>query len=112
MQVILSATAQDSLNVQVSRFGALGLLDDVLGISDIYAAGKTNLGLDYLARNSVRRGVMVGDTTHDYEVAQAMGLDCVLVAHGHQSRARLAQCGVPVFEDLTKVAEYIDCGRR
>ena len=111
-QIILSATAQDSLTEQVSRFGVRPLLDDVLGISDIYAAGKAHLGLDYLARVSVTRGIMVGDTAHDFEVAQAMGLDCALVAHGHQSRARLVLCGVPVFDDLTEVAKYIKGSRR
>jgi phosphoglycolate phosphatase len=43
---------------------------------------------------------MVGDTLHDVEVAEALGISCVLIAQGHQSRERLDQAGVPVFADL------------
>ena len=32
---------------------------------------------------------MIGDTDHDHEVGVAMGVDVLLVAHGHQSEARL-----------------------
>lgn len=43
---------------------------------------------------------MVGDTTHDVEVARAMGIDAVTIARGHSARAalekrarRIRQCG-------------------
>ena len=44
--------------------------------------------------------VLIGDTLHDAEVAEAIGVDCVLVAHGHQSKQRLKQGGVPVVDSL------------
>jgi len=40
---------------------------------------------------------------HDYEVAQAMGTDCVLVAGGHHSRRRLEATGAPVVDRLDQI---------
>ena len=34
--------------------------------------------------------VLIGDTDHDIEVAEAMGVDVIILADGHQSYSRLA----------------------
>ena len=47
--------------------------------------------------------LLIGDTTHDYEVACQLGADCVLLPAGHQSKQRLVSCGAKVrdsFKDL------------
>ncbi len=46
---------------------------------------------------------MVGDTDHDFEVAAALGIRCVLFAGGHQPREKLAATGAPVIEDLRQL---------
>ncbi len=33
--------------------------------------------------------LLIGDTIHDFEIAEAIGIDYVLVAGGHNSRERL-----------------------
>ena len=35
--------------------------------------------------------LFIGDTDHDYYVAEAIGADCILVAEGHQSVQKLKQ---------------------
>lgn len=47
--------------------------------------------------------LFIGDSRHDYEVAEAMGVDCILLCGGHQSRARLERCGVPVVDGLLEL---------
>jgi phosphoglycolate phosphatase len=42
----------------------------------------------------------VGDTVHDYEVAEAVGAVCMLYSGGHETKKRLAKCGCPVFDDM------------
>jgi len=106
-QVILSASSQENLFAQLAPFDIHGLFDEILGISDIFAKGKVEIGLDYIARNPVQNGLFIGDTLHDFEVAEAMGIDCVLVAQGHHSRERLQVCGVPVLADLAEVWDYL-----
>ncbi len=51
--------------------------------------------------------MFIGDTVHDFEVAQAMGVQCVLVANGHNSRSRLEATGVPVFDSLAEVRSVL-----
>ena len=106
-QIILSASAQSNLEMQLKPFGIRRYFDEILGISDIFAKSKLKIGMDYLSRNSVRRGILVGDTTHDFEVSQSMGIECVLIAHGHQSREKLVQCNVPVFDNLEEILSYL-----
>ena len=33
--------------------------------------------------------IMIGDTDHDLEVAEALGIELILVDHGHQCATRL-----------------------
>lgn len=106
-QVILSASQVDNLNTQLSRFDIAWYFDDVLGISDIYAKSKVEAGQAYIRREKPGRVLMVGDTTHDHEVALALGADCLLVAKGHQSAEALAGCGVPVLGDAAQVLEHL-----
>ena len=51
---------------------------------------------------------MVGDTLHDFDTADAMGIPCVLIAAGHNSKKRLLACGVPVFDSIEEFAGSFD----
>jgi phosphoglycolate phosphatase len=106
-QIILSASEQENLLSQLRPFDIQHYFDEILGISDIYAKSKIEIGLDYLSRNCVVNGVIIGDTMHDYEVSKAMGIDCLLVAHGHQSKETLSSCGVKVFNNLHEVLNFL-----
>lgn len=53
---------------------------------------------------------VVGDMTHDYDMARALGADCILVAAGHQSRPVLERCGVPVLESLWELPALLHSG--
>ncbi len=106
-QVILSASDQAHLDQQISAFRLAGYFKDVLGMPDIYAKGKIDIGKKYIAKAEIGRAVMIGDTTHDFEVSQALGIDCLLVAQGHQSGEILSSCGVPVLYSLEEVIERI-----
>jgi len=54
-----------------------------------------------------KKALLIGDTLHDYEVAQALKVDCLLIAKGHQSEAILRTSAVPVLEDITGVLRYL-----
>jgi len=49
--------------------------------------------------------LLIGDTTHDFDVATEIGADCILVASGHQNHKNLQQCGVPVFDSIKELLE-------
>ena len=108
-QAVLSAYEQKALIEATDYFGLTSCFNDIVGLNDIYANGKVENGRKYIQRleTDPSEVLFIGDTLHDFEVAEAMGVNCVLVACGHNSRLRLEACGVPVFDSLTAVRTYI-----
>lgn len=107
-QVILSASEQNNLLAQVGEFEISHYFDEILGIHDVYATSKVQEGMQFIARSHAKDVLLVGDTQHDLEVAEALGADCVLVANGHQSKEALLECGVPVIGDLSQLMDYLN----
>jgi phosphoglycolate phosphatase len=106
-QVILSASEINNLNAQISEFDIRKYFDEILGISDIYAGSKTEIGLDFIKQNKVKNALLIGDTVHDFDTAKALGVDCALIANGHHSREKLLTLGVPVLEKIENVLELL-----
>ena len=108
-QVILSASPVTTLTRQVEERGVTPYFDRLLGLGDIYAKSKVEVGLAYLqeAGFDPAKAVMIGDSVHDFEVAQALGVDCVLQSSGHQPPETLRRTGAPVVAGLREAAELI-----
>ena len=58
---------------------------------------------DVYKRQDPARIMMVGDSEHDFEVARALGVRCVLFSGGHQPREVLAATGAPVIDALAQL---------
>lgn len=101
-QSILSAYTQHTLEEMVEHFGLTKYFEHLVGLDNIYAAGKIHLGKDLMKRLGNGKGetLMIGDTLHDYEVASEIGADCVLITNGHQSRKKLESSGTIVLDSL------------
>jgi phosphoglycolate phosphatase len=108
-QVILSAHEQRTLAELVGLLGLSAYFSQLIGLDNIYAASKAANGRAHMASlpHAPHEVLLVGDTTHDYEVACEIGADCVLLEGGHQSRARLEACGVPVLGSHAEVLELL-----
>lgn len=93
MQSVLSASEQNILNHQMKHFALEHLFDHVTGIADKAAGSKIGRGHELMERAGIppAETLMIGDTDHDVEVAQALGIDLVLVEHGHQHISRLRE---------------------
>ena len=55
--------------------------------------------------------LMIGDTYHDYEVAEALGLKPVLYTNGHNSRKVLERTNAPSvdsFDEFYDLVKKID----
>ena len=81
----------------LERFEVFGeYFEGVCGSNNIYAVyGKVARGMEMLRMFPIvpEETVMVGDTLHDAEVAEALGFDFRLYAGGHNSAERLAEKG-------------------
>lgn len=94
-QYILSALQEDLLLGMLERFGIREYFEGVCGSNNIYADGKVARGEEMLRTFPIipSETVMVGDTLHDAEVAEALGFEVRLYAGGHNSAERLAEKG-------------------
>ncbi len=101
-QSLLSAYKQDKLSDMVEKFNLSKYLTHIVGLDNIYAAGKLHLGkrLMEILGNGHGETLMIGDTVHDYEVAREIGSDCILIASGHQNYDILAKTGAEVHNTL------------
>ncbi len=108
-QCVLSAAAQESLLRWISHFRVGHFFHDVIGLDNIYAAGKLQIGKELVARAKLvpSRTVLIGDTSHDAEVAAGLGCHCVLLAHGHESAERLQQTGFPVVRGPQELLSWV-----
>lgn len=85
-QVLISATVLHVLEQQMAPHAIAGHFDQVLGITDAYAPSKADVVAGWLrsSGHEPRRVLMVGDTNHDEEIAEELGLGFVRFAQGHQ----------------------------
>lgn len=104
-QSILSASKQDYLLDAVGGYGLDAIFLEINGLNNHYASSKVDIGRDFVARNKLDPStiLLIGDTTHDADVAAAIGADCCLISNGHQSHKRLAACGAPIVCSLSEL---------
>lgn len=102
---ILSAYERVLLNSTLSGLGLSGRFRKLCGGDDIHAGSKEDRARVHLHDLGVdtQDTLYVGDTTHDLEAARAMGVDCLLVAHGHQHRSKLEGHGARVVDGFAEL---------
>lgn len=108
-QLILSMTENKWLFSQVAFHGIDHLFSDILGTGDIYAKSKVAIAQKWMAENGAegKDVLFVGDTTHDFEVSEKIGCDCVLIARGHNPKASLIKTGATVLDSIEELREYL-----
>ncbi|TVQ20410.1 MAG: HAD family hydrolase [Spirochaetaceae bacterium] len=99
-QSVLSASRQESLIDALAHYELTGYFGSIAGLADHFAVSKIDAGHRLLARSRPQHPVLVGDTVHDFEVADALGVDCILVGCGHHPMNRLRATGARVYESL------------
>lgn len=99
-QSVLSATDQNSLNFALENFNLKSYFKYIYGLNNFYAASKVELGKDLIEKNKLptSSSIIIGDTDHDLEVGQKLGIDVVLIANGHQNYPYLSGLHDLVFE--------------
>ncbi len=109
-QYLLSAYKQDNLEEILKHFGIKKFFKIIKGLDNIYAGGKKELGI--LLRKEIiypmDQVILIGDSLHDYEVAEAMNVHSILISNGHQSADKLRSNGSVVIDELSKLPEIIE----
>lgn len=100
--VLLSASEENNLKKQLKHFKIDHLFDAILGTSNVYATSKVEVGLNFIKDNHIhpKECFMIGDTLHDAEVAEELGVNIILYTKGHQHPSRLS--------DYTNINHFIE----
>lgn len=102
-QYVLSARQQSQLEKGITHYGLQKHIKRSIGLSNHYAAGKTGNARRFMKTHRINplETLFVGDTFHDYEVANAIGADCILIPNGHHSYEKLQQTGAKILSDIS-----------
>ena len=105
-QSVLSALPHEFLKSDIAHFELGTLLPNFLGMQ-LHEGGHSKIenGKRWiLERNHNPKEVeIIGDTIHDSEVAEELGCECILIAHGHQDEVQLKRTKRKIlssFKDL------------
>ena len=101
--VVLSASSLKALKIQLDELGIADYFDEVLGLGDIYAGSKEDIAVNWAKDKDKDECIMLGDTLHDLDVANAMGIRCILIARGHQAKDLLLEKTDNVVDDIREV---------
>lgn len=109
-QSVISVCEKERLYHQISLFDINHYFDDVIGTDDNYAVSKADIAKKWFADRSIKpdKAVFIGDTVHDYEVARAVGCDCILIADGHQSREVLSRTDAVIINSLSEIKKIFN----
>ena len=93
-QSIVSALRQDLLEADMARNGVTKYFERICGSDNLDGASKLNRARVLLRTLSETvpsdtHFVLIGDALHDKEVADALGIDCILCAQGSHAAWRL-----------------------
>jgi phosphoglycolate phosphatase len=109
-QSLVSAAKQQMLNKLMEHHKIGKYFVKVSGLSDHYANSKLEVGRTWIKELGMPASqiLFIGDTLHDVEVANEIGANCALVAHGHAPYERLSSSGEMVFHNLYEFKEWFE----
>jgi phosphoglycolate phosphatase len=105
-QSVLSASEQNQLLKATNHFDIDTYFNKLSGLNHTYASGKLELGIEHIKDLGLNpaKTLLIGDTTHDYEVGIQLGCDVLLVTFGHQSKSRFNSCNCGVIDSFQDIS--------
>lgn len=104
-QFALSAMKQTMLELTLKQQNIYDFFEGIAGLNNHYAVSKIERGKQLISEFGIdtSRAWIIGDTIHDYEVAESLGIKCILIADGHQSASRLQTTGARILNNLEEL---------
>ena len=108
-QYVLSAHNHELLQQDVRNFGLEHFFAEVKGLEGKVADSKISNGKNLFERvcASPDSTLIIGDSSHDFEVAQALGCQCLLIAGGAESEERLRKNNAPVLLSIKDAYTFV-----
>lgn len=107
--VVLSATEENHLKKQLEYYNIDKYFKYILGTKNLEGTSKIMVGYNFIKTNHIdpREVLLIGDTTHDFEVSEKLGSKCLLYTLGHQDVKTLSKTGATLIDNLNKVIDFI-----
>lgn len=108
-QLVLSAAEQTLLDQMIDNFETRSFFLQSSGLNNNLASSKVGNGIKLMEKQNIdpSKAIFVGDTLHDYEVAQKIGIDCVLIAQGHHSYQKLKSANIAVLNTMEELKQLL-----
>ncbi len=108
-QYVISAYLHENLVKILEHYNLSQYFDEVFGLDNVYAGSKTHLGIKLIEQLDVNKKevLFIGDTLHDADVAEAMGVKSILIADGHQIKEKLMINSNIVYDNLLELKEKL-----
>ena len=104
-QIIISAMEKDFLIQSVEQNKIETYFETIAGINNHHAVSKLELTQNIVINQKINpnKCILIGDTLHDFEVAENISCKCILVASGHQSLKKLSKANCRIVSNLSQV---------
>ena len=115
-QSIISALEQGLLSEITERLGVAKYMDFIYGVDNLDGFGKIDRARELLRAIQTSSSlppsslILIGDSLHDREVSDALGVGCILCAQGSHAAWRLAKVA-PVAETLPEAVRMVLSGK-
>jgi len=108
-QHILSALPQHLLTEALESRELVSYFGKVSGLEGAHLSTKFESGRQLVSDLKLvpEQTLLIGDSSHDAEVARELGLSCLLVADGAESKVRLLKNNYLVLENLGELWEAL-----
>lgn len=108
-QYIITANILSEAEELIEKFGISSCFDKILGAENTLAESKIDRAKAFFRELNINRNdaILIGDTLHDLETANALGIDCVLVSYGHQGRRLLEEHNAFTVNSLKDVEKIL-----
>ncbi len=108
-QYVLSARQQSHLIEELKHYKIYDYFEEIIGLNNHYAEGKIENAKAFINSNKINPNtiLLIGDTTHDFEVAKTIGINCALISNGHQVNYKLVNTGTKIYNELIDAFNYL-----
>ena len=108
-QSILSAGHQNDIENFTRYYEVSQFMAKIDGSDNIEARGKEDRAGEHLDSLDLKptQVLLVGDTIHDWEVAQSIGCKAILFELGHIKKDRLRRVHTPTIKCLSEVVRWV-----
>ncbi len=108
-QSIVSAQENTLLNETVKHYKIDSYFETISGIKHYYADNKIEIAKNIRKKINLQNNqiCMIGDSSHDFEVAQTLGIKCILFSGGHYSKQRLQKNDCPIINGHNELKKLL-----